>query len=127
MNRLKNVLLINALSSGTTGLSLIFFPGLVAGLCGATLTWPFVATGLFLVAFAVFVFIQSRRAVPPRKWVKLIIALDIIWVVESAIVVVPQLFGLSFPGYVLITAVAGWVALMAFLQTKGLKQYPAAP
>ncbi len=32
MNMLKNVLLINALSSGATGLLLVLFPGLVAGL-----------------------------------------------------------------------------------------------
>ncbi len=58
-----------------------------------------------------------------KGWIKLIIALDIIWVVESLIIVVPQLFGLSFLGYFLIGAVAGWVALMAFLQARGLKQY----
>jgi len=126
MNMLKNVLLVNALSSGATGVLLVLFPGLVAGLCGATLTWPFVAAGLFLIVFAVLVFVQSRKPVMQKGWIKLIIALDIIWVVESLIIVVPQLFGLSFLGYFLIGAVAGWVALMAFLQSRGLKQYLAA-
>lgn len=126
MNMLKNVLLVNALSSGATGVLLVLFPGLVAGLCGATLTWPFVAAGLFLIIFAVLVFVQSRKPVMQKGWIKLIIALDIIWVVESLIIVVPQLFGLSFLGYFLIGAVAGWVALMAYLQSRGLKQYLAA-
>ncbi|WP_162915554.1 hypothetical protein [Paraflavitalea soli] len=126
MNMLKNVLLINALSSGATGVLLVLFPGLVAGLCGATLTWPFVAAGLFLIVFAALVFVQSRKQVMQKGWIKLIIALDIIWVIESLIIVVPQLFGLSFLGYFLIGAVAGWVALMAFLQSRGLKQYLAA-
>lgn len=126
MYMLKNVLLVNALSSGATGVLLVLFPGLVAGLCGATLTWPFVAAGLFLIVFAVLVFVQSRKPVMQKGWIKLIIALDIIWVVESLIIVVPQLFGLSFLGYFLIGAVAGWVALMAYLQSRGLKQYLAA-
>lgn len=126
MNMLKNVLLVNALSSGATGILLVLFPGLVAGLCGAAQSWPFVAAGIFLVVFSLLVFAQSRKQVMQKGWIKLIIALDIIWVVESLIIVVPQLFGLSFLGYFLIGAVAGWVALMAFLQTKGLKQYLAA-
>jgi hypothetical protein len=126
MNMLKNVLLVNALSSGATGVLLVLFPGWVAGLCGAPLSWPFVAAGLFLIVFAALVFAQSRKQVMQKGWIKLIIALDIIWVVESLIIVVPQLFGLSFLGYFLIGAVAGWVALMAFLQSRGLKQYLAA-
>jgi hypothetical protein len=125
MNRLKNVLLVNALSSGATGLLLFLFPRFTAGLFGTTHAWAFVATGIFLMAFAIFVFIQSRKAVPHRGWVKFIIALDILWVVESLIIVLPALFGLSMIGYLLIGAAAAWVALMAFLQTRGLKA--AAP
>lgn len=126
MNMLKNVLLINALTSGATGMLLALFPGMMANLCGAAQAWPFTAAGIFLIAFAGLVFIQSRRQVPQKGWVKLIIALDIVWVIESLIIVVPQLFGLSFMGYLLIGAVAGWVGLMAILQSKGLKQYLTA-
>ncbi|WP_315815421.1 hypothetical protein [Paraflavitalea speifideaquila] len=81
--------------------------------------------GIFLVVFAALVFSQSRKQVIQKGWVKRIIALDIIWVIESLVIVVPQLFGLSFLGYFLIGAVAGWVALMAFLQVKGLNQLAA--
>ncbi len=123
---LKNVLLINALTSGATGMLLVLFPAMMANLCGATYAWPFTAAGIFLIAFAGLVFIQSRQQVPQKGWVKLIIALDIVWVIESLIIVVPQLFGLSFMGYLLIGAVAGWVGLMAILQSKGLKQHLAA-
>lgn len=126
MNLLKNVLLINALTSGATGVLLVLFPGMMANLCGATQEWPFMVAGIFLVAFATLVFIQSRKQAPQKGWIKLIIALDIVWVIESLIIVVPQLFGLSFMGYLLIGAVAGWVGLMAILQSKGLKQYLAA-
>ena len=120
--RLKNVLLVNALTSGATGLLLILFKTSVAQLFGSATQWPFIAAGIFLVVFAIMVFAQSRKQQVSKGWVKLIIALDIMWVVESAIILLPQLFGLTSVGYALIGAVALWVALMAFLQIKGLRQ-----
>jgi hypothetical protein len=122
MMRLKNVLLVNALTSGATGLLLILFKASVAQLFGSAMQWPFIAAGIFLVVFAIMVFAQSRKQQVSKGWVKLIIALDIMWVVESAIILLPQLFGLTSIGYALIGAIALWVALMAFLQIKGLKQ-----
>ena len=118
---LKNVLLINGLSSAATGLLLFLVPDRAAGLFGTVHAWPFIATGLFLVAFGVFVFLQSRKQTPDKGWVKFIIGLDILWVLDSLIVVVPSLWGLSVTGYVLIGLVAAWVGLMALLQIKGLR------
>lgn len=114
-------MLVNALSSGATGLLLVLLPGYTAGLFGAAYTWPFVATGIFLLVFALLVFMQSRKQTPNKSWVKVIIALDILWVIESLIIVLPALFGLTVLGYCLIGAVAAWVALMAFLQARGLR------
>ncbi len=119
---LKPVLLINALSSGATGLLLLLFPGAIAALFGSSTKMPFIAVGLFLLLFAVLVFNQSRKPVIQKAWVKLIIALDILWVVESAIILIPQLFSFTTLGYVIITAVALWVAVMAILQARGLEQ-----
>lgn len=116
-------MLINALSSGATGLLLLFFPGPTADLFGASSQIPFAAVGIFLLLFALLVFIQSRRTPLRKGWVKFIIALDIVWVIESLIILFPKMFGFSFPGYALIAAVALWVALMAFLQARGLKQF----
>lgn len=122
MIRLKTVLLVNALSSGATGLLLILFQSSVAELFGTSRQWPFVAAGIFLLLFSILVFVQSRKTTPGKGWVKFIIALDVLWVVESAIILLPQLFGLTTIGYFLIGAVAVWVALMAVLQIKGLKE-----
>lgn len=105
---------------------MIFLPGYIAGLFGTSTQMPFVAVGMFLLVFALLVFSQSRRNPLHKGWVKFIIALDMIWVVESLIIVFPQLFNLSFLGYALIAAVAGWVALMAVLQINGLRQLPQA-
>lgn len=122
MTTLKNVLLINALSSGATGLLLIEFPTFTAQLFGVSQSMPFMATGIFLVAFSLLVYYASRQKTTNKTLVRWIIALDIMWVADSLIVVVGQLFGFTLIGYALTTAVALWVALMAFLQIKGLKE-----
>lgn len=45
-----------------------------------------------------------------------------LWVIGSLILILPQLFGLTLLGYILIGAVALWVAAMAILQTRGLQK-----
>ncbi|WAC11948.1 hypothetical protein [Dyadobacter pollutisoli] len=122
MTTLKNVLIINALSSGATGLILAIFPSYIAGLFGAAQTMPFVAVGIFLIIFAAIVFTQGRKNPPSTGWIKLIIVLDTLWVIESLMIIAAEMFGLTAIGYYSIGAVAFWVALMAFLQLKGLRQ-----
>ncbi|MEX0928699.1 MAG: hypothetical protein WDZ53_04780 [Balneolales bacterium] len=122
MRYLKNVLWINAISSGATALILIIFPGYVADLFGTSQITPFIGAGVFLLFFAIYVFLQSRKEpILPRN-LQLIIGLDISWVLGSLIIIVPRLFELSQIGYLLIGAVALWVAAMAWLQFKGLNQ-----
>jgi len=125
MTTLKNVLLLNAVSSGATGLGLILFPATIANVFGIGEVSPFVGTGIFLAVFAGLVGIVSRAKLIGEVAVRFIIMLDILWVVTSLAVVVLQMFDLSMVGYVLIAAVGAWVALMAYLQANGLKQLTA--
>lgn len=125
MKSLKNVLMVNALSSGATGVLLVSFPAFVANLFGAAVQWPFIAAGIFLILFALYVFVQARSASVSRGKVKFIIVMDILWVVESAVILFPPLFGLTMIGYAVIAGVAAWVSLMAVLQVKGLKTLAA--
>lgn len=115
-------MLINALSSGATALLLLLAPGLISDLFGRGEKLPFIAIGIFLLIFAYLVFTQSRKPYIHKGWLKFIIALDILWVIESAIIIVPPLFRFTTWGYTIIAAVALWVAVMALLQMKGLKQ-----
>ena len=114
---------INALSSGATGLLLLLFPGAISRLFGAAANWPFTAAGIFLVLFALFVFTEAKQPLPRRNRVRWIIALDVLWVVESAALLLPGFLSLSVVGSLLIAGVALWVALMAFLQIRGLRQF----
>jgi hypothetical protein len=122
MKTLKNVLLINALSSGATGLALVLMPGIFAEVFNTSVREPFVGTGLSLIAFAVIVFLESRRDATSITWVRLIIMLDILWVLTSTMIICFQAFEISALGYFMIAAVALWVGLMAALQYAGLKK-----
>jgi hypothetical protein len=121
MKTLRNVLLVNALSSGATGIGLVVMSTFISRLFDRTETLPFIAVGLFLVAFATLVFIVARMARISRSVLQLIIVLDSSWVVVSVFILLFQAFNLSTTGYVLIGAVAAWVALMASLQFRGLQ------
>ena len=122
MTTLKNVLLVNAVTSGLTGAGLILFRFPIATIFGTTEGDPFAGTGIFLFAFAIFVGIVATQRIIRDNLVRIIITLDILWVVASLAIVVLQAFGLTILGYALISAVAGWVGLMAYLQSIGLKQ-----
>jgi hypothetical protein len=123
MKTLTNVLRINALSSGVTGLGLISLSGVVANIFGVSETTPFLAVGIFLVAFALMVYLVSRTSMHNMNAVWIIIILDVAWVIASLIVVLFQLFDLSSLGYLMITGVGLWVAAMAYLQYSGVKQF----
>ena len=122
MKTLKNVLLINAISSGATGLGLLLVPDTIAQLFHRTEAEPFFGVGVFLVLFASLVFLVSQKHLVTAAPLRLIILLDTLWVMGSFALVVFQLFALSPLGYGIVAAVGLWVALMAYLQFKGLQQ-----
>jgi hypothetical protein len=117
--------MINAITSGITGLVLVIVPGFVANLFATSNTMALVSVGIFLVAFAAMVFVASLQNPPGEKTVSLIVVLDTLWVVTSLAIIVLQLLDISAFGYFLIGAVAAWVALMAYLQFNGRRQLPA--
>jgi hypothetical protein len=122
MTTLRNVLMINAVTSGITGLILAIVPGFVANLFATSNTTAFVSVGIFLFAFAVMVFIASFQNPLREKTVNIIITLDTLWVITSLAIIVLQVLDVSIVGYFLIAGVAAWVGFMAYLQFKGRKQ-----
>lgn len=120
MISLPNILRINSVSSGLTGLIFSFFPNKAAEVFGVTSRFPFIATGLALILFAAFVFRVSIDMLQLNK-VKIVILLDLLWVVASAIAIPLLISKVSSWGILLIAAVMAWVALMAILQSKAMK------
>jgi hypothetical protein len=122
MGSLSNILKLNAISSGATGLLLVMFPSTLAHIMGVPGTLPLVLVGLFLVAFAIFVFaISTAKPIRPAS-VKVVIWLDATWVMASAIALVFLVPVLSAIGSAIVAGVAVWVAGMVYLQSKGLNQ-----
>lgn len=121
MITLKNTLIINALSSGATGLGLVAFSSTVAQLFGVEQRSPFMSAGIFLVLFAIGVLMVSAGKPINDKAVKVIIALDVLWVIGSLILIAMAGSTISMIGLVAIIAVALWVAGMVILQRRGLQ------
>ena len=121
MKTLKNVLLINALSSGATGVLLIAMAEKIASIFETGFSIVFQGVGLFLVAFAILVFVVFKSNPVKRQGVILVTILDVVWVILSFLIVVVDGKFISLIGNILIIAVALWVAAMAFFQTRGLK------
>ncbi len=116
---LKTTLLVNAISSGATGLLLALFPGMAAGIFGVTESVYFVEAGVFLILFAAFVLYVATRKPISVKSVMMVTTLDLLWVLGSMVAVFMLAGIVTTIGIILIVAVAAWVALMAFLQFKG--------
>lgn len=122
MLSLSNILKLNSISSGATGLILVLFAKTIAHIFGVVDTLPIILVGVFLVLFALFVFQVSIGKPLNSKAVTAVIGLDSAWVVVSAIALVFFIPVLTVIGNVMVAAVALWVAAMAFLQWRGLRE-----
>jgi multisubunit Na+/H+ antiporter MnhF subunit len=115
---LRNVLLINAISSGITGILLAAMPAFFANLFNVIDSTPFAEIGVFLILFSSFVLWTAFKNPIRQSWTKFIIGMDITWVVASIVTVFILFTSISIIGIVIILAVAGWVGTMAYLQGK---------
>lgn len=121
MITLRNVLRLNSISSGVTGLLLTIVPGIFSNLFEVSSTSPFFWTGIFLVTFATAVGVVSIGKHLQRSSVMAITLADSLWVVGSIVLLILPI-GISVIGKVLIFGVAAWVTLMAILQYKGINE-----
>ncbi|WP_169715157.1 hypothetical protein [Sphingobacterium cellulitidis] len=115
---LKNVLLINAISSGITGLLLVLIPDTFASLFKTDKLTPFTAVGIFLILFSLVVLINALQKPIKKSLTQLIIGLDLTWVLASIITTMFLFSSISHIGSIIILAIASWVGLMAYLQKK---------
>lgn len=121
MGTLKNILLLNAITSGATGLALATMSDMFASLFEVNETGPFLGVGIFLIVYGIVVaWVGVQRPVNTTA-VNLVIFADGAWTAASCLILVFNVFDISLLGKVLITAVALWVLLMAFLQYRGIR------
>lgn len=124
---LRLVLKLDASATGAVGALMLLAAGAVVGdgrpfvlLLGIPLAL-LVSVGLFLIAFAAFVWIVgSRRVSRPGAWAA--VAINVAYAAGCVAVVVARWFSLSTLGVAFVLAQAAAVALFAVLQFVGLRR-----
>lgn len=119
---LRRVLGVDALVSGAAGLVMIIGAGLLAPLLDIPQPLLSIAGAALIPWFATLI-AMSRMVLIPRAAVRAVIAVNIAWVLGSAVVLIavsPSLFGYAF-----VIAQALAVGLFAELQIVALKREPA--
>ena len=121
---LRRVLIVDAVTSGAMGLAMIAFAELFADLLQLPLELISEA-GIVLLPFAAFVgFVGSRRE-PARIAVWTIIALNVVWVVDSIVLLFTGWVAPNGLGYAFVIAQAAAVLALADFEYMGLKRSAA--
>lgn len=119
---MTNTLKANALFSLVSGLSMIVFqhhlPALFALAAYHSLTFTII--GSCLLFFSAIVFAVSIQKTVNQLLVNTIIILDILWVIDSLLIALTNVFNISQTGLMIIVGVAVIIGVFAYLQRKGL-------
>ena len=121
ITNLRFALLADAVASGATGLMMIAGADLLTGLLGLSVALMREA-GLLLVPFVALVAYVGTRQNIPHGAVKTIIALNVLWVLASAGLLVSGLVAPTALGYAFVIAQAIVVGVFAELQFTGLRR-----
>ncbi|PCJ63929.1 MAG: hypothetical protein COA58_14965 [Bacteroidetes bacterium] len=120
MNKIQKTLSINAIFSLASGLGLIVFHKQIANVFEVNVSTVFgiIGFGLFLFSLSIIREIKLQR----RASIKKVIALDYIWVLGSALLLVFRPFKISSMGNNTIAIIALVVLFMAINQSQALAQ-----
>jgi hypothetical protein len=119
---LRRVLQVNAFFSGISGAGMLLAAGPIARLLGVEVSWPIVLLGADLLLFAAWVGYESAQTVLRVRRARVVLALDIAWVVASAMIIALDPFDLSTAGKWAVAAVADVVAVFALVEYLGLRR-----
>ena len=121
---LRRILIVDAVVSGATGVAMFALADLFASLLQLPMELVREA-GIILLPFAAFVgFVASRRE-PARIAVWTIIALNVVWVVDSIALLFTGWVAPNALGYVFVIAQAAMVLVLADFEYMGLKRSAA--
>lgn len=118
---LRRVLVVDAVFSGSSGIMMIAFAGLIAAVTQLPVELISEA-GMLLVPFAAFVGFVASRGAPARLAVWAIIAINIVWAVDSVVLLFTGWVAPNAVGYAVVVAQAAGVLLLADLEYMGLKR-----
>jgi hypothetical protein len=118
---LSNVMWADAASCAASGVLQVVFTGALARLTG--LPAPLLmATGVFLLAYAVAAALMAGRLAPPRTLIGLVVAGNFGWAVACVALLVSGIFAVTALGMAWVIAQALCVVVLAELQWTGLRR-----
>jgi hypothetical protein len=118
---LRRVLLIDAVTSAASGLAMIVFAEVLASVSQLPVNLISEA-GIVLLPFAAFVGFVASRSEPARFAVWAIIALNIVWVVDSIGLLFTGWVAPNAVGYAVVIVQAMGVLVLADLEYMGLRR-----
>lgn len=118
---LRRVLAVDAVFSGASGIAMIVFADLLANLLQLPADLIGEA-GIVLVPFAAFVGFVASRSEPARFAVWIVIALNVLWVVDSIVLLFTGWVAPNALGYAVVIAQAAGVLALADLEYMGLRR-----
>jgi hypothetical protein len=118
---LRRVLVVDAVASGASGIAMIGFAELLANLLQLPVDLISEA-GIVLLPFAAFVGFVASRSEPARFAVWAIIALNVVWVVDSIVLLVAGWVAPNALGYAVVIAQAVGVLVLADLEYMGYRR-----
>ena len=121
---LRRVLIVDAVSSGVMGVAMFALADLFASLLQLPVE-VIREAGIILLPFAAFVGFVASRSEPARIAVWAIIALNIVWVVDSIVLLFTGWVAPNALGYVFVIAQAAVVLVLADFEYMGLKRSTA--
>lgn len=121
---LRRVLLIDAVSSGGMGVAMILFNALLADVLALPADLISQA-GVVLIPFAAFVGYLATRAELSRLAVWSVIALNVVWAIDSFVLLMTGWVSPNALGYAFVIGQAVVVAVLADLEYVGLRKSAA--
>ena len=119
---LRRALRGNALFSALSGAALVVAPGFMVSLTGLGTPLLVRTVGLALVLFAADLWLNARRPAVHAGRAAAAVAMDLLWVVASAVLLAVGVEGLTRAGWWTVAIVAEVVLLWAVLQAYGLRK-----
>jgi hypothetical protein len=123
---LRRVLLLDAAATGMTGLLMTFFAATLAGLLELPNALLFYA-GLILLPYALLVAWLARRDTLPRWAIWVVIVTNVLWGIDSVLLVMSGWVEPNGLGYAFVAVQALVVVAFAELQYLGLRRSPFTP
>lgn len=119
---LRHVLRANTIFSLLSALVLIFAANALSEVMGIENPVVFYVVGVGLLPFAAFVYYTSQPATLNRQFVKIILVLDLVWVMGSYLLIFSGVFPLTTAGKWIVGLVAEVVFIFAVLEGIGLRR-----